>query len=338
MITPAGPTFIIHIGPYKTGSSYLQACLQENAERLESAAVHVPSRWNESPLNPSHTGLVQRLNTENKPELQGIIARWRSEGWKTVVISCEDLCRLGPVQVLMLSELTAGLPVSIVYYVRRWPDLLASEWQEYVKQGSTLPFIEVLVHNLCDPDGSRIINIDATLGAFARCFGKRSIRLVSYASVLAEGQDLFEHFARSFLGNPALPKAQGRIVNPSLAPPRAELLRIFNCLDQEGGERHCHRLLRYLELQHCPAPMTRLLTHIGKFAKTLDLAYDLPAVRETLSRNWADYAGCVVGPAGAASFCQPATTRITFISPDYGLAPGFAAAARKLRQDLLALS
>ncbi len=122
--------------------------------------------------------------------------------------------------------------------------------------------------------------------------------------MLAEGQDLFEHFARSFLGDPALPKAQGRIVNPSLAPPRAELLRISNRLDQEGGKRHCHRLLRFMELQHCPAPMTLLLTHIGKFAKTLHVAYDLPAVRETLSRNWADYAGCVVRPAAQRVFAS----------------------------------
>jgi len=328
---------VIHIGPYKTATSYLQTCLHEKAAALGNIGIHVASQWNDSPLNPSHTGLVQRLNSERKHELQSTFAQWRAERHRMVVVSCEDLSSIGPIQVLMLSELTAGIPVSIIYYVRRWSELLASEWQEYVKQGSTLPLIDVLAHNLLDPIRSRIINIDATVGVFARFLGKSAIRLVSYDSVLEEEGDLFTHFTKNFLGNPPLPATKFRIVNPSLAPAQTELLRIFNCLDQEFGARHCHRMLRFLELQHGPAPMTKLLDHIGQYVRTLDLDDDAPAVRETLARNRSDYAECAVLPAAAQSFYPSKTTQFRFISPDYALAPGFAEAARQLRLDLLAI-
>jgi hypothetical protein len=215
--------------------------------------------------------------------------------------------------------------------------LLASEWQEYVKQGSTLPLIEVLVHNLIDPVRSRIINIDATLSVFARYFGKSAIRLVSYDSVLEEEGDLFNHFAKNFLGNPPLPATASRIVNPSLAPARTELLRIFNCLDQESGARHNHSMLRFLELQHTPAPMTKLLDHISQYAKTLDVGDEAPAIRETLARNRADYAECAIMPAATQGFYPSKTTRISFISPDYALTQGVTDAARRLRLDLLAI-
>ena len=331
------PEYVIHIGPYKTGSSYLQAGLAENAAALEAAGIHVASVWSDHFLNPSQSGLTRGLTTEGLPATRAIFGAWRQSGWHKVVISCEELSTLSPVQVRMLAALTEGSPVRIVYYIRRWSELLASEWQEYVKQGSTLQLVEVLVHNLRDARRSRIINIDLSLRVFADVFGRGALRLVPYSGLMDEGADIFEAFAASFLGPVAVVPPRRRIRNRSFPAEKIELLRVFNCLEEDAGGDRTRRLIRFLELEHAPLPMTKLQAYLRGFAKTIEIADDDAAVREVVTDNHASYRDCALPPLPLAGFYQPKPSKLTFIRPDYALMPGFAEAARQLRQDLLAL-
>jgi len=332
------PHILLHIGPHKTGSSHLQTCLSANSEALEKAGIHLASQWAGSTIKPSHTGLVERLNSERRHEIQPVFDRWRRSAYRKIVISCEDLDSISrePVKVQMLRELTEGCPVSIVYYVRRWSERLASVWQEYVKQGSTHQLPEVLVHNLRDPWQSPIINIDMCLRVFADKFGTPSIRLVSYDSVVASGRDMFHHFCSAFLDGIDLPVPVTGIVNPSLPPAAVEMLRVFNILQQQTGVDSSY-LVRFLTMTHKPAPLTALLAHLHHFASTIEVKDDDQAVRQTLLANRLDYGICTVDPVDAAWFYPPKTTQLRFIGTGYALTPGFAEAARKLWQDLLAI-
>ena len=331
--------FLFHVGPHKTGTSYIQAGLRLYAAALGKAGVHVARQWEDGPLNPSHTGLVSRLNSERLHELKAVFSAWRALGDGLVVVSCEELATIArePVKVLMLRELTQGCDVSIVYYARRWTELLASEWQEYVKQGSTLPLTEVLVHNLRDPAVSRIINIDATLAVYARYFGASAIRVVSYDSVVDSGDDLFAHFTRTFLGGAGLAPQPIPAVNTRLTASRTEMMRLFNILQQESGIAS-HHLLRFLDLQHAPAPLTALLEHLARYPRTIDVDDDDPAVRAVLRENAAQYRARTVAPAPDGRLYAPGAAALAFIGTDYALAPGFAEALRKLWRDLLVLA
>jgi hypothetical protein len=332
------PRYILHIGPHKTGTSYLQTRLLDSAAGLGRAGFYLATLWNNSQFNPSHTGLVERLNSERVSELKPVFEEWRNSACKAVIISCEELAGMSrePVKVQMLRELTFGCPVTIVYYVRRWPRRLSSEWQEYIKQGSTLSLPEVLVHNLRNPPLSHIINIDVCLAAYAQIFGRSAIRLVSYDGVLAEGSDIFAHFACHFLDGYEPAGRPGRVVNESLPPANAELMRLFNCLEQQTG-RPSRCLLPYLQLQHPPAAILRLLDHMGQSAATLDVHDDDGGAGDVLLANRKDYDGCVLPPAGVDRFYEPQSDKLAFIRPDYALAPGFTDALRRTWHELLAL-
>ena len=331
------PEYVIHVGPYKTGSSYLQAGLAENAATLEAAGIHVASAWSDHALNPSQSGLVSGLTEAGLSALRPVFEAWERSSYSRVVVSCEELSTLSPGQVQMLRGLTNGAPVSIVFYVRRWPELLASEWQEYVKQGKTLQLPEVIVHNLRNPERSRIINPDLFLKPYEAVFGRAALKLIPYSVITDCGGDIFDEFAKHFLQPAMVARPRQRMVNPSFPAPKIELLRLFNCLDQEAGVNHTRRMLRFLELQHSPLPVTKMIDFLNIFAKTIVLADDDAAARDVALANNMAYRGCSVLPLPYGGLYSSRATTLVFIRPDYGLTPGFAETLRQLRLDLLAV-
>lgn len=241
------------------------------------------------------------------------------------------------VKVLMLRELTEGFRVSIVYYVRRWTDLLASEWQEYVKQGSVHQLAEVLVHNLRDAAASNIINIDNTLRVYAEHFGHTALSLVSYDSLIESREDLFSHFAQTFLETADLPLQKAASINTRLTPGRTEIMRLFNCLQQETGIPS-GGLLGFLTLSHAPSTLTALLDHLATFESTIEVDDNDPAAREIVLSCALRYLPNCVRPAVPDRLYRPQRIHLPFISGGYALTPGFAELVRGLWRDLLALT
>ena len=190
-------------------------------------------------LNPSQSGLVSGLTEAGLSALRPVFEAWERSSYSRVVISCEELSTLSPGQVQMLRGLTNGAPVSIVFYPRRWPELLASEWQEYVKQGKTLQLPEVIVHNLRNPERSRIINPDLFLKPYEAVFGRAALKLIPYSVITDCGGDIFDEFAKHFLQPAMVARPRQRIVNPSFPAPKIELLRLFN-LPRPGSRREPH--------------------------------------------------------------------------------------------------
>ena len=328
--------FIIHIGPYKTGSTYLQRCLLENAAVLQHAGILLARLWEDHPLKPSHTGLVHRLVTERRAELEPVFAAWKTSDAQAVVISCEDLSAMSReyVKTLMLRELIGDAPATIVFYARRWSELLSSEWKEYVKQGSTLPFLEVLAHNLRDPVRSRIVNIDACLSTYRDLFGIDSIRVISYDEVLASGADLFEHFVGACLGRPEIKTQAQQVLNRSLTAAQTELMRLFSVLGRQAGI-DSSRLLRFFYLQHAPSPLRDLVLLLERSETAIELSDDDPSVREVLAGNHRLYARTALPPIADELLYVPKTVQVKFIASEYALSPGFAEAVRSAWKALL---
>jgi hypothetical protein len=335
----AAPHYIIHIGPHKTGTSHLQTCLKANAARLEAAGIHLATQWEASPENPSHTKLVARLTSEGRGDVEPAFDAWRRSGYRKVVISAEDLVGhgLGPCKVGILGELTAGAMVTIVSYVRRWTELLASTWQEYVKQGSAVTLPEALVHNLRDASASPIINVEACLGAYLDVFGPPALRLVCYDSVLASGLDIFQHFADQFLDGLPVAIPAGPRSNASFSSARVELMRMFNRMSQQTGLA-CHMLRRFVALDHVPAPMAAILKHLERHETYIEVNDADLAAQEVLFRCQARLGMCVVDPAPADRLYVPKAARLAYIDPIAAITPGLADAIWRLWSDLHAMA
>src|SRR5580698_4526910 len=227
------PSFVIHVGPHKTGTTYIQRRLDECHASFLRQGIYAPTEWRDSEPNPSHTGLVRKLNGDSLPELEATFAYWESSGYRQVVISTEALEGAPTESLVLLRKLIGKNPFVVVFYVRAWCELLASVWNEVVVHGGLITLPEFMVGELSAPAASRLINIAKTLERFENVFGTNALRLVSYNSVLEENDDLFSHFTREFLGQPELVQTSTSVANRSFEPAEAELVRVLNYLDQQ---------------------------------------------------------------------------------------------------------
>jgi hypothetical protein len=319
------PHYIIHIGPPKTGSSHLQACLRANVDALERAGIHLATRFELSPDNPTHQRLPHMLRNEDRCELERAAATWHESGYRKVIITCEYLTgyHIGPLKAAILRGVTAGAMVTVVFYIRRWTKLLASTWTEYVKQGSVVTLPEVLVHNLRNPIESPLINIAAYLGAYPELFGYPALRLICYDSVVRSGTDMFQHFTDNFLDGLKLKFPADQRANPSPSPAKIELMRLFNCLSKQTGLNAEH-LRRLVSQAHIPAQMTALLELLAQYETSIETDDADQAAADVLAANQRTFGMCTLEPAPADRLYEPGPARLRYIDPAYGLVPGFA--------------
>lgn len=187
---------IIHIGPHKTGSSYLQRELFNNAGTLSATGVVYPiNEWIKGGFG--HAGLIDfnRIR-EVGTFLRSLIAS--NPSTKTVVLSSENFDRLSVEQV---QELACDIKfdVEVIYYARRFDKTLYANWQEDVKFGLTNSLSYYLLLHISRPFRSKIINHCTVLDIWSACFGKDSIKIVDYDDLIEKNVDIYKHFEESIL-------------------------------------------------------------------------------------------------------------------------------------------
>ncbi len=135
----------LHVGAPKTGTTYLQGVLWRNHAALRQAGLHVlgGSRSDhyragkdlmEVPFDPADPGV------DWSGAWDRLASAAAGSSSPTVVISDEHLASLSPDQVRRAVDGLAPREVHVVYATRNLRGLMPSEWQEFVKHGSTLDY------------------------------------------------------------------------------------------------------------------------------------------------------------------------------------------------------
>jgi hypothetical protein len=260
---------LLHIGPHKTGSTYIQKFFFENTERLQALGVHYP-----------HTGLtgqfgqhelVEKIKALEAEPLAHYLADFI--GPDTTFISSENFDRLKAADVARLAQALAevlGAPtdVRILFYHRNYADLLPSWWQEEVKHGAVLSFYEFVLPHVLRPFASHLVNPALVLDLYAQVFGKESLNVVDYDR--ARDELLLPIF--SLLGIDPGP-AQNEIINSSLQVELVEVLRALNSIARARDEWHFHKtralFLRKMRDPEIGGELQELVALIRKHMKPL---------------------------------------------------------------------
>lgn len=141
---PATRRVLLHVGVPKSGTSFLQATLRANADRLREAGVHFPTE--------QHKGLFHAALevTGNHPgwgvpqrRVKGSWARLCRQARRfdgTTVLSNELFSNASPAQVATAMRELDGLEVHLVVTARDLARQLPAEWQEGIKHGRGLRF------------------------------------------------------------------------------------------------------------------------------------------------------------------------------------------------------
>ena len=326
------PRYVVHIGPHKTGSTYLQTRFIQLRPRLKSSGVIHPAIWQEDG-EVSHVGLFRRLRARD-PRLTPEFAVLNRSSYEFVVLSSEDLIDLTTDQVGQLATLLDGRPVDIVFYCRRWSELLISGWAEKVKHGEVLPLPEYLAEAAINPFSSEVLNFRLRLDRFAGVFGRDCLHLVSYNHLGEQDYDLFEHFARRFLGQHELPALPPERLNTSLDAVDTETIRILQVLHRSrAGAADMRLAAEYLRSRHLPdaRAVNDAMRHDLRCAY---LDEDGPGFASLHRELFGEYGDRLVAPRPEGVLFKPKATSLPFVGQDYLLTAGVLAAIERLYGEL----
>jgi hypothetical protein len=240
LLLPSG-SCLLHVGPYKTGSSSIQAALHQQRELLRDHGVRYAGRTSRARrAGWAVIGTTPRgRRTATIEEWLELVDEVRSAHEARVCVSTEDLARVDEATARRVVGDLGVERTHVLTVVRRLDRLLPSQWQQRAQSLKTDDYDDYL-HAVLDPDGppdhqSRRAfwashDLAKVLDTWAGAAGRERV-----IAVVADESDrgLLPRTFEQLLGLPdgALQEAPG--ANPSLSHNAVELLRRLNVLAEE---------------------------------------------------------------------------------------------------------
>ncbi|NQZ04538.1 hypothetical protein [Idiomarina sp.] len=223
----------LHIGPHKTGSTYIQKRFFDDQEEIKSFGYAYPATC----LEPlwGHHKLVEAFQRGDTQELGDIKADFAKYS-ENLIISSENFDRLDEQQIESVRTLFSNYDIHIIYVKRRADDLIVSSWQESIKHGGMQSWQSYIFQHTVRPFSSEVINACRVLDRFKAVFGRDSISIIDFDGVKRENRDLFIEF-KNLIGLKEWEKPVSKSqVNRSMPYWKAEIIRGLNALFCAEGQ------------------------------------------------------------------------------------------------------
>ncbi len=316
------PRSLIHVGPHKTGTTYLQLSFAAARQRLRERGVIYPAEWSASKTKSSHRKLFLAIRASNINYLCFMFEQIARKGAELVLISSEDLNHLEWQELVSLREAIDGGQATVIFYCRRWSEVLPSLWQERVKHGYDKTFPEFFAASISDPLASPVMNFAYSLDKYANAFGKENIRIVSYSNVCDDKLDLAEHFFDSFLPQhrsvlDGLPPIANTRPNASYPALDIEVIRVLNSFHAMNGGQRGPELRDWYMAHARTFDLSELFAAIGSNMAALRFSDASSAVARVHAEVLAAYAGVLVEPVRKGRLFDARASEIGFVQPRY---------------------
>ena len=245
------PRYIVHIGPMKTASTYLQQSLTAARHDLLQHGICYPQEFisesNKFMHMPIHHALARKRGEELRPQFEKLNAA----GHKVIVLSCEHFIFLKPEAMRTLKDITGAQDYQVVYTARRWSDRASSLWNQALFMGSpdTLPefYLSLLAGQapkyypkwMAEQGAAADLDYSISWRLVEEVFGRAALRIFPYSTIMDRGEDVFEAFCRDVLGLAQAPTTDlaGERRWASMPTEDQEILRVLNSMHlQAGGE------------------------------------------------------------------------------------------------------
>lgn len=195
-------TLVMHIGPHKTATSYLQHNFDAHRARLLEAGWLYP-RTGERVRTAHHdiSDLRADLMSDDTPmvqELRQIGTRAKREG-ANILLSSEGFRHWRPKHYERLRDLTQTPHLHIAYTLRDPLDLLYAQWAQKVKNGSDQSLPEMFRQHFTDVAKSPLLNPMLDLPPVL-ALPDVTATILRYDAIVARQQDIFTVFMEQVLG------------------------------------------------------------------------------------------------------------------------------------------
>lgn len=310
------PRYIIHIGPPKAGSKYIQTSLASLGDTLKVSGILYPTALFSPEPQVWHSPLCAQLRAGKSNRLESIFRELNSSDYQYVIFSFEGFFGLTKEQLFYLKALLDGSEVNIVYYTRRWSERIPSLWKQNVKEGFASTFPEYYTSMLQALVRAPDLNPLLVWEKFSEVFGRESIRLVSFNNILEHHIDLALHFLQEFAGwSGELPS--GKVLsNESPNTVDSEILRALNAIHiQRHGVKSDKVRIRFLRDKN-----TLDLSLLGEAmaGDLMEVVIDDQAhMFDAVYNGLKEYLDCLVSAELGRTFFSQARVPFKFVRQDY---------------------
>ncbi len=250
-------TRLVHIGPFKTGTTSLQSALNACRAEMEKHGVHFAcpeSQTQPAPAVLAVTGSkALKGNRAPQPEdWTNLMADVRDAGDKRVILSSEFFSDADDASIRRVLSDVPGGPVHVVVTLRPLVEIAPSQWQQHVQNGLRTPYVTWLHRLFEDPD-DRMTSLfwrrhdhGTLVRRWAEAAGPHNL------TVVVADKDDPGRVLRTFESLVGLPdgllQPARRSANRSLLPGEVELVRQINEIFDENDRSEAWSETAYKDL------------------------------------------------------------------------------------------
>lgn len=325
----------LHIGPHKTGSTYIQQTLAHNAEALGRSGIIYPQAGRPT-KQYAHHDLVYRFDAFVE---EGGFDQWRDEiaaagNINRVVVSAEGLCNARIPTFEAIADAVGADEVTVIYYLRDPYSQFYSYWKEWVKQGFGHSLPAWFIEQFRDPDGTYILSALIQLDYLKGLDARFSMKICSYDGLLAMKRDIVEPIWCDLLGLDLPFEIYHSRPNQALSIDMTEFLRILILRYQEAAPNADGPSIRTLFTESfkreenlfdhdmVPVAAEAMRTHLHPQRKNLKLSRDVSFYARQESRLLSEFGDAMFAGAAAGTLfpkepiSMPYYDRVDLMSSD----------------------
>jgi hypothetical protein len=310
------PEYVIHIGPPKAGSKYLQSSMAALSKEMLKAGINYPTKLYTPTRRIAHHHVFNRLRAGPDARLEEEFRAMNAADHRYIILSCEGFFGLSEEELKYLQGLMGGARAHIVYYCRRWSERIPSLWKQDVKMGRVETLPERYARAMRAPIKAPDLNPELAWDKFASIFGRESIRVVSFNNLVEKKVDLLDHFLKTFVDWQTPIKPDGVMSNESPDEFDTELIRALNVLHlRQTGEVTDQTRIRYLEIK-AHLDCTIITEAMKRDPGTLILE-DNSGIWQEVYRELEKYHDRLVSPEHGDYFFRRKLVKYRYIRQDY---------------------
>jgi hypothetical protein len=223
------PTIHLHIGEPKSGTTYLQAMLEQNRTALEEVGLLTPGPREQ--IRAAQDAIRRTSDGELWQALADRLLQWTGSD---ALVSMETLCRANPAAVRRAATAFSDAPLRVHVTVRDLLRSLPAQWQQSTQHRKTWTWQEYAEAVVSADKNHPATNnfwsqhdLETIVQRWAKVVGAQNVYVITVPQAGAEPTLLWQRFTEA-LGLPPVEVEPVAPSNESLGAVSAELMRRVN--------------------------------------------------------------------------------------------------------------
>lgn len=298
---------VLHVGPHKTATTWLQRNFHHNASALEKAGWLYPQTGERVAIahhdlsdNPKE---IRDGKSRKVAQLKAILAK-AAEKNLDILLSSEGFDKWRPNALAKLRKIVAPHELKIVYTLRDPVSLVYSIWLQKVKIGGPKTFPEHYAEQVRKAGKSRALDPLSDIEKFAGVENS-TLTVLLYDEISRQGRDIFDVFCEDVLGVGKLPHDDAGSANDREPLEMTEFMRamVLRMGRWRGDDRvNIGRVFKHMLLESTRHDIIAAVGALPQARRTMVVARDDEALVKMERRLLKRYAPLMVPAPGEKLF------------------------------------